>query len=65
MVARATRALPPPAVGANAVWVTNNYGGTVSRVDPAVDRVVQTIPVDNAPTGVGRGRRSGVGGQLE
>ena len=43
------------AVGAGAVWVTNNYGGTVSRIDPAVDRVVQTIPVGNAPTGVAVG----------
>jgi YVTN family beta-propeller protein len=34
------------------VWVTNNYGGTVSRIDPAVNRVVQTIAVGNGPSGV-------------
>jgi YVTN family beta-propeller protein len=43
------------AVGGGAVWVANNDNGTVSRVDPAVDRVVQTIPVGNAPTGVAVG----------
>jgi Bacterial extracellular solute-binding proteins, family 5 Middle len=40
------------AVGAGAVWVTDNYGATVLRIDPAVNRVVQSIPVGNAPTGV-------------
>ena len=37
------------------MWVTDNYGQTVSRIDPAVDRVVQTIPVGNAPSGVAAG----------
>ena len=37
------------------MWVTDNLSGTVSRIDPAVDRVVQTIPVGNAPTGVAVG----------
>jgi DNA-binding beta-propeller fold protein YncE len=33
------------------VWVTNNHGETVSRIDPAEDRVVQPTPVGNAPAG--------------
>ena len=37
------------------MWVTNYYGQTVSRIDPTVDRVVQTIPVGNGPTGVAVG----------
>jgi peptide/nickel transport system substrate-binding protein len=43
------------AVGAGAVWVSNNGDATVSRIDPTVNRVVQTIAVGNAPTGVAIG----------
>ena len=43
------------AIGAGAVWVTNNYGQSVSRIDPRVNRVVQTIPVSNAPVGLAVG----------
>jgi YVTN family beta-propeller protein len=43
------------AVGAGGVWVTNNYSRSVLRIDPAVNRVVQTIPVGNAPDGVAVG----------
>ena len=35
--------------------MSNNLSQTVSRIDPAVDRVVQTIPVGNAPDGVAIG----------
>ena len=40
------------AVGAGAVWVTNRADRTVSRIDPATNDVVQTIDVENAPTGI-------------
>jgi virginiamycin B lyase len=36
------------AVGHGAVWVVNQEGGTVSRIDPASNRVVATVPVANA-----------------
>jgi len=35
----------PPIVGAGSVWVSNQGDGTVSRIDPAGNRVVATIPV--------------------
>ena len=46
------------------MWVSNNLSQTVSRIDPAVDRVVQAFPLGRAGR---RGHRSriGVGGQLE
>ena len=40
------------AVGAGAVWVANAGDGTVSRVDPATRKVVNTIEVGNRPVGV-------------
>ena len=40
------------AVGAGAVWVANSLDGTVSRIDPASDRVAATIPVGDGPSGV-------------
>ena len=41
-----------------AAWVVNGGGGTVSRIDPATNRVVATIRVHAMPTGItfGRGR---------
>jgi YVTN family beta-propeller protein len=37
------------AVGEGAVWVANGRDGTVSRVEPATNEVVETIPVGNRP----------------
>ena len=34
------------------VWVTNNTDDTVSRVDPATNRVVATIPLAGGPAGL-------------
>ena len=39
-------------VGADAVWVANAGDGTVSRVDPATRKVVATIDVGQAPSGI-------------
>ena len=49
------------AAGDGAVWVANYNAGTVSRLDPALRAVVQTIPVGSTPTGLAVGRRRGVG----
>jgi YVTN family beta-propeller protein len=38
------------AVGAGSVWVANSYSGTISRIDPATNRVVATIRVGYEPT---------------
>ena len=35
--------------------MTNSLGGTVSKIDPRIGRVVQTIPVGNGPSGVAFG----------
>jgi peptide/nickel transport system substrate-binding protein len=40
------------AVGAGAVWVTNQFAGTVSRINPATNDVVKTIPAGNRPAGI-------------
>lgn len=40
------------AVGAGALWVANEGDGTVSRIDPATDRVVATYDVGGAPDDV-------------
>lgn len=40
------------AVGAGAVWVTNREDRSVSRVDPATNRVVRTIRLGAAPYGI-------------
>jgi YVTN family beta-propeller protein len=40
------------ASGADAVWVANRAAGTVSRIDPAKNKVVATIEIGNAPTGL-------------
>ena len=39
-------------VGADAVWVANRLDGTVSRIDPQTNEVVETIEVGNAPSGL-------------
>src|SRR5262249_50335325 len=38
------------ALGEGSVWVTNNLDGTLSRIDPRTNRVVQTIKVGGNPT---------------
>jgi YVTN family beta-propeller protein len=38
------------AVGLGSVWVANNLEGTVSRIDPRTNRVVDTIKVGGNPT---------------
>lgn len=43
------------AFGAGSVWVSNNGGGTVSRIDPAAGRVVATVDVGGAPAAVASG----------
>ena len=43
------------AVGSGAVWVVNNGAGTVSRVDPVTNEVVNTIEVGGTPRGVAVG----------
>ena len=37
------------AVGEGSVWVTNYLDGTVSRIDPATNRVVATLEVGRHP----------------
>ena len=37
-----------PAVGLGAVWIPNSGDGTVSKIDPATNRTVATIPVGDA-----------------
>jgi YVTN family beta-propeller protein len=44
------------AVGHGAVWVVNQEGGTVSRIDPASNRVVATVPVGDVADDVVVGR---------
>ena len=39
-------------VAAGAVWVANRLDGTVSRIDPQTNKVVDTIEVGNAPSGL-------------
>jgi YVTN family beta-propeller protein len=39
-------------VGAGAVWVANRLDGSVSRIDPQTNEVVETIEVGNAPSGL-------------
>ena len=43
------------AVGAGAVWVANPVGDTVSRVDPATNRVTDRIAVGDTPLAVAYG----------
>jgi len=40
------------AFGANSLWVTNLYGGTVSRINPATNKAPREIPVGSNPTGI-------------
>lgn len=39
-----------PAAGRGAVWVADQYSGTVSRIDPRRDRVASSVAVGGAPT---------------
>jgi YVTN family beta-propeller protein len=43
----AGRNIGPPVIGAGSVWVANRGDGTVSRIDPATNRVVATITIGN------------------
>ena len=43
------------AVGAGSVWVTDEVAGTLLRVDPVEQIVVDTIPVGDGPAGVAVG----------
>jgi YVTN family beta-propeller protein len=38
--------------GAGSVWVANRRDGTVSRIDPETNKVVATVEVGNAPSGL-------------
>ena len=40
------------AVGAGAVWVANAHDGTVSRIDPRSNRVVEVISIGSSPAGI-------------
>jgi YVTN family beta-propeller protein len=40
------------ALGAGSVWVANASAGTVSRVDPVANKVVRTISLRSAPSGI-------------
>jgi YVTN family beta-propeller protein len=39
-------------VSADAVWVANSGSGTISRIDPETNEVVETIEAGHAPTGL-------------
>ncbi len=43
------------AVGDGAVWVANTIDRTVTRIDPATNRPVTTIPVKSSPTSIAVG----------
>jgi YVTN family beta-propeller protein len=43
------------ALGDGAAWVTNESGGTVSRIDLDTNQVVATVPVGNSPRPVAAG----------
>ncbi|MDQ3957298.1 MAG: hypothetical protein M3273_03135 [Actinomycetota bacterium] len=45
------------AVSEDAIWVSNGGSGTISRIDPVTDRVVQTIEVDGSPGDLAVGGR--------
>jgi len=46
------------AAGNGAVWVTDQLGAVVARIDPITNRIVETIPVGREPTGVAVGAGS-------
>ena len=46
------------AVSGDAVWVANGLDGTVSRIDPGTDQVVDKVVVGNGPTGVAYGENA-------
>jgi YVTN family beta-propeller protein len=43
------------AAGEGGVWVANAGGHTVTRIDPATNRVTRTIDLHNPPAGVAVG----------
>ncbi|MGH2463386.1 MAG: hypothetical protein ACRDFZ_07190, partial [Candidatus Limnocylindria bacterium] len=43
------------AIGADAVWVANSGDGTVSRIDPTTNEVVQIITIGGSPVGIAVG----------
>ena len=43
------------ATGLAALWVANDFAGTVSRIDPSTKTVEDTIQVDGDPTGIAVG----------
>ena len=51
----------PIAFGGGAVWVGNLDGKSVTRIDPASRKVVETIPLDATPTGSGVRPRQALG----
>ena len=40
------------AVTPDAVWVVNKDDGTLSRIDPATNKVERTVPIGQAPAGI-------------
>jgi DNA-binding SARP family transcriptional activator/streptogramin lyase len=49
-------AAPGPMAWADgSLWVANTYSGTVARIDPASDEVVQSVPTDGTPTDLAAG----------
>ncbi len=40
------------AIGDGSVWVGNHVEGSVSRIDPSSDTVIETIPIAGEPTGM-------------
>lgn len=36
-------------IGQDAVWISNKAGNSISRIDPATDRIVATVDVGKAP----------------
>jgi YVTN family beta-propeller protein len=42
-------------VGFGSVWVANHHGGSVSRIDPAMNEVTATIPVGEGPGSITAG----------
>jgi DNA-binding SARP family transcriptional activator/DNA-binding beta-propeller fold protein YncE len=49
-------AAPGPMAWADgSLWVANTNSGTVARIDPASDEVVQSVPTDGAPTDLAAG----------
>jgi YVTN family beta-propeller protein len=43
------------AVGGGSVWVGNSRDGTLSKIDPETNKVVEKLSIGNAPTGLAVG----------